>query len=152
MTPPTQLWMDAPRFGLLCAATLLGVGLACGVWKYRCIRRSPEACAPIYVDIAHRAALMYAFTTTLLAMLARDNAWPAAVCSACIAGAVSMFSLSIASYVLHGWLRDTDNQFRTPMKLGGRPVHAPAVDAFMGLKTVVEAGAVLVLASGQLLR
>jgi len=43
-----------------CGAFFL-VGLVTGVWKYRGMATSAEAVAPVYVDIAHRASLMYAF-------------------------------------------------------------------------------------------
>ena len=40
-------------------------GLFLGAWKYIHIHTSSEARAPVYVDIAHRASLMYAFACLL---------------------------------------------------------------------------------------
>lgn len=141
-------WSSATRFGLMCAAALFITGVLCGVWKYVCIRRSDAACAPVYVDIAHRASLMYAFSTVLLSLLAQTNTWSSAVCTACIGASVAMFAVSIGSYVLHGLLRDTDNQFRPPFALAGRPVHGRFVDAVMVLKATIETGAAVLLTWG----
>ncbi|MGH8248838.1 MAG: hypothetical protein ACREUU_20715 [Gammaproteobacteria bacterium] len=40
--------------------------LCTGTWKYFSIRTSPTAEAPYYVNIAHRAALMYSLAALLL--------------------------------------------------------------------------------------
>ena len=44
------------------------LALILGVWKYRQMATSPEHLAHPYVDIAHRAALMYSFATLLVAV------------------------------------------------------------------------------------
>lgn len=133
---------------LLCAGLLLQAGLWLGVWKYLAIRRSPDACAPEYVSIAHRAALMYAFACAVLAGLVQRTALPDAWAQACVLAMAASFALAVASYMLHGALRDTDNQFRRPHRLGRVPVHSGLVDAVMLAKAGVEVVASLALLWG----
>lgn len=72
--------------------------------------RSPDGQAHVYVDISHRAALMYAFASALLAPLVQFNAWPTGVTTAAVAVMVALFVGTIATYAWHGWRRDTANQ------------------------------------------
>jgi hypothetical protein len=53
------------------AGLCLMIGLLTGVWKYIAIMKSPKHQAPVYVDIAHRAALMYSFACLVLLEFAR---------------------------------------------------------------------------------
>ena len=47
---------------VLAAAGLIFIGaLLLGVWKYRQMAASPDGRAHPYVDVAHRAALLYSF-------------------------------------------------------------------------------------------
>ncbi|MDO3647234.1 hypothetical protein [Nocardia mangyaensis] len=98
--------------------TLLGTGLIflsallLGAWKYHGIRTSPRGAAHVYVDIAHRAALLYAFAGVLLAVFTELSAWPTAVNLIADLVILAFFVGAIASYVLHGARRDTTNQFR----------------------------------------
>mgnify|MGYP003342825893 CR=1 FL=1 len=133
---------------MLCAGLLLQAGLWLGVWKYLAIRRSPDACAPEYVSIAHRAALMYAFACTVLAGLVQHTALPDAWAQAGVLAMAGSFVLAVASYVLHGALRDTDNQFRKPHRVGRMTVHSALVDAVMAAKAVVEVVASVALLGG----
>lgn len=142
------VWTTAAAVGLACAGGLLGLAMLLGVWKYVEICRSSASRAPVYVDIAHRAALMYAFATTLLALLAQANALAPPWALASVLAAVASFLVSIASYVLHGVLRDTDNQFHPPYRLGQRPVHGAVVHGTMVAKAVVDIVSVAALTAG----
>ncbi|WP_275571819.1 hypothetical protein [Mycolicibacterium vanbaalenii] len=99
------------------ALTVLAAGLIfiwaliLGVWKYRQMATSPDHLAHPYVDIAHRAALLYAFATMLLAVFVELSAWPTWVNLTSAAVVVAFFVLAIATYVVHGTRRDTTNQF-----------------------------------------
>ncbi|QZT63139.1 hypothetical protein [Mycolicibacterium austroafricanum] len=99
------------------ALTVLAAGLIfiwaliLGVWKYRQMATSPDHLAHPYVDIAHRAALLYAFATMLLAVFVELSAWPTWVNLTSAAVVVAFFVLAIATYVMHGMRRDTTNQF-----------------------------------------
>ena len=99
------------RITLLVTGLIIQSALLLGVWKYHGIRTSPEGAAHVYVDIAHRAALLYAFAGVLLAVFTELSAWPTAVNLIADLVVLAFFVGAIASYVLHGALRDTTNQF-----------------------------------------
>jgi hypothetical protein len=124
---------------LLAAALMFLWALALGVWKYRQILESEEATAHPYVDIAHRAALLYSFALLLIATFVELSGWGIVV-NALAAGAMAFyFFAAVAGYVLHGWRRDTDNQFRHPVA---------GTHALMNSLIVAEIGGWLVLVAG----
>lgn len=102
------------RFVLLAAGLIFLWALALGVQKYAQMGRSPDALAHPYTDIAHRAALLYAFATMLLAAFAQLSDWPTWVDLGAAAVVVFFFVAAIGSYQWHGLRKDTDNQFRNP--------------------------------------
>jgi hypothetical protein len=57
---------EAERIALLGSGVYFLIGLLTGVWKYRGIMNSPTGQAHPYVDIVHRAALMYAFASLVV--------------------------------------------------------------------------------------
>jgi hypothetical protein len=67
------------RITLLAAGLIFLLALVLGVWKYRQIMVADDHRAHPYVDIAHRAALLYSFATLLLAVFVELSAWPASV-------------------------------------------------------------------------
>src|SRR3546814_19190318 len=69
----------AARLALVAAGLFFLSGLLTGVWKYAHIAQRADARAPAYVDIAHRASLMYAFAAFLLAQFAQIPPLPIAV-------------------------------------------------------------------------
>jgi hypothetical protein len=87
------------------------VALVLGVWKYRQIMAAPDHRAHPYVDIAHRAALLYSFATLLLAAFVELSAWPTWANVTAAAVVVVFFVGAIADYIIHGARRDTTNQF-----------------------------------------
>lgn len=102
------------RFVLLAAGLIFLWALALGVQKYAQMGRSPDALAHPYTDIAHRAALLYAFATMLLAAFAQLSDWPTWVDLGAAAVVIFFFVAAIGSYQWHGLRKDTDNQFRNP--------------------------------------
>ena len=140
--------MTAHAFCLTSAGSFLLTGLVTGIWKYAWIARSAEARAPVYVDIAHRTALMYAFACGLLAMLCERSAWRDGVNLAAAAVAIAFFALAVIGYVVHGVLRDTDNQLARPHRLGARTIPAAAIRAFMAALIAGEVGGVAVIVAG----
>ena len=58
------------QLGIVAAGVFFLTALLTGVWKYLQIRASENATAHPYVDIAHRASLMYSFAALLLAEFA----------------------------------------------------------------------------------
>jgi hypothetical protein len=124
---------------LLAAGLIFLWALVLGVWKYRQIAASPEAQAHPYVDIAHRAALLYSFATLLIAVFVELSDWSTLVNTIAAFGPIAFFVAAIAGYCIHGWRRDTDNQFRDPVR---------GTHAFMWALIVVEIGGFAVLVAG----
>jgi len=87
------------------------LALVLGVWKYRQIMAAADHRAHPYVDIAHRAALLYSFATLLIAVFVELSAWPTWLNLTAAMVLVFFFLAAIVSYISHGWRRDTTNQF-----------------------------------------
>ncbi|GAB7142162.1 hypothetical protein AWC22_02585 [Mycobacterium riyadhense] len=104
---------------LLATGLIFLLALGLGVWKYRQIMVTDDHRAHPYVDIAHRAALLYAFATLLIAVFVELSAWPAWVNLSAAMVAVFFFVGAIASYIFHGARRDTENQFDPPARGAG---------------------------------
>lgn len=143
--------MIAVELAQVSCGLLFLVGLGTGVWKYRGMITSLDGLAPAYVDICHRASLMYAFACLILVEFARRSAWPESVNLVAVAVPVLFFSLAIASYGVHGVLRDTDNQIRKPHALGGRKLHSSVITVFVYATAVGEIGGFVTLFTGTLL-
>lgn len=135
---------------IVSAGVFFMAGLLTGAWKYAHIARSPTATAPVYVDIAHRAALLYSFAALLLAVFAQLSVWSSTVDLVAAALPLLFFAGAILSYVIHGLLRDTDNQFLQPHRAGPMTVHPAAVAGYMWLLMAAEIGGFAVLFAGTL--
>jgi preprotein translocase subunit SecG len=103
------------KITLLAAGLIFLVALVLGVWKYRQIMVADDHRAHPYVDIAHRAALLYSFATLLLAAFVELSAWPAWVNLTAAMIVVFFFVAAILGYISHGVRRDTVNQFESPI-------------------------------------
>lgn len=99
---------------LLAAGLIFLLALALGVWKYREMATSANHLAHPYVDIAHRAALLYSFATLLIAVFVDLSAWPDWLNLTAAMVIVFFFVFAIVSYIVHGARRDTTNQLENP--------------------------------------
>ena len=99
------------RLTLLAAGLIFLLALALGVWKYRQMATSENHLAHPYVDIAHRAALLYSFATLLIAVFVELSAWPTWVNLTAALVVIFFFVGAILAYISHGARRDTVNQF-----------------------------------------
>lgn len=140
--------MNADMLCLLAAGLFFLNGLLTGVWKYLCMARSTDATAPVYVDIAHRTSLMYAFAAILLREFVpysplgpSGTLWAAGI-------PLLFFALAIVIYMVHGLLRDTDNQLRSPHRLGPLTLPAVMIHGFMWALMVGEIGGFSILLWG----
>lgn len=137
---------------LLFTYTACGVffltGLITGVWKYYHIHASEDAQAPVYVDIAHRTSLMYSFAALVLAKFVEFSPYSETVTFWAAAAPIVFFGLAISTYVIHGVLQDTDNQMRTPHRLGATTLPNWVIIAFMVTLTIAEIGGFGVLFVG----
>jgi hypothetical protein len=140
--------MTAATLCLLAAGLFFMTGLLTGLWKYRCIASSSTATAPVYVDIAHRTALMYSFSALLLREFVPFSPLSAAATRWAAGIPLLFFAAAIATYVLHGILRDTDNQLRHPHRLGTRTLPSLIIHGFMWALAIGEIGGFAVLLWG----
>ena len=104
------------KITLLAAGLIFLLALGLGVWKYRQIVVTEDHRAHPYVDIAHRAALLYSFATALIAIFVELSAWPTWVNLTAAMVVVFFFVGAIISYISHGMRRDTVNQFEHPLR------------------------------------
>ncbi|WP_066903410.1 hypothetical protein [Mycolicibacterium houstonense] len=105
---------SATAVTLLAAGLIFLLALTLGVWKYRQMVTSESHVAHPYVDIAHRASLLYASATLLTAVFVELSAWPGWVNLTAAMVLVFFFLAAIVSYIVHGVRRDTTNQFERP--------------------------------------
>jgi hypothetical protein len=124
---------------LLAAGLIFLLALVLGVWKDRQIMIADDHQAHPYVDIAHRAALLYSFATLLIAAFVELSAWPTWLNLTAAAVVVFFFVAAIASYISHGMRRDTGNQFESPER---------ALRVEMMLLIIGEIGGFAVLLAG----
>ncbi len=126
--------MTAATLCLLAAGVFFASGLLTGLWKYGWIAatRATTAAAPVYVDIAHRTSLMYAFSALLLRefvpyspLSPRGTPWATGV-------PLLFFAAAISIYVVHCLLPDTDNQLRRPYAFRRGRLPGLLVHGFMG--------------------
>ena len=136
------------QLAIVFSGIYLWVGMLTGVWKYIQISRSTQARAHYYVDIAHRSSLLYAPASLILAVMAYFSVWSAQVNLICIVINLIFFSFSILSYVIHGALQDTNNQFKQPHGLGNYTVPKMLMRTLMILLVVGEVGATTILLLG----
>ncbi|WP_156749608.1 hypothetical protein [Mycobacterium sp. E1747] len=127
------------KITLLAAGVIFLLALALGVWKYGQMMAADDHRAHPYVDIAHRAALLYSFATLLLAVFVELSAWPTWVNLTAAGVVVSFFVGAILSYIGHGVRRDTVNQFENPV---------PGTRVMMALLIAGEIGGFSVLLAG----
>jgi hypothetical protein len=124
---------------LLAAGLIFLLALILGIWKYRQMAVTADHLAHPYVDIAHRAALLYSFATLLVAVFVQLSAWPIWVNLTAAMVLVFFFVVAIASYIQHGLRHDTTNQFEHP---------GPGLHAGMAALIIGEVGGFSVLLSG----
>lgn len=140
--------MNAANFALISAGVFFLVGLLTGVWKYAAIMRSEKARAPYYVDIAHRASLMYSFAVILLREFIPFSPFSETATFYIVAVQVLFFGSAILTYITHGFLRDTNNQLKQPHQLGKYFLPSILVRGYMWALIVAEVGGFVLLLGG----
>jgi hypothetical protein len=107
-SPVSSLGVDTIST-ILAAGLFFLLALVLGIWKYRQMATSENHLAHPYVDIAHRAALLYSFATMLVAVFVELSAWPTWVNLTAAMVLVFFFVAAIVEYIVHGIRRDTTN-------------------------------------------
>jgi hypothetical protein len=124
---------------LLADALMFLIALLLGVLKYRQMLGSEDGLAHPYVDIGHRAALLYSFALLLVATFVQLSGFSELV-NLLAAGAMTViFFSAVGDYAMHGLRRDTDNQIRD---------RVPGLKPFMTILIIAEIGGWLVLIAG----
>ncbi|MDX1755448.1 MAG: hypothetical protein R3175_05240 [Marinobacter sp.] len=141
----------AEKLCITAAFVFFMTGLLTGILKYRCMATSANASAPVYVNVAHRSSLMYAFAALLLAFFARLSVFTDLVDTLAAIAALAFFAFAITTYIIHGLLDDTSNQLRKPHRLGKRALPSWVTPVFMASLIVAEVGGAAVLGVGALL-
>lgn len=131
--------MAAYSLALIASATFFLAGLVLGVWKFRGMATSADGLAHPYIDTAHRAALMYAFATVMIAVFVQVSQLSAQLELFAVSLLVAYFAIAIMTYVVHGWKKDTDNQVRN---MGA------AANVFMWSLVAAEIGGFLIIFYG----
>ena len=101
----------AIKISLLASGLFLLAGMLTGVLKYQRIMTSPEHRAPVYVDIAHRAAFLYSFAMLVIAKLLEYNPYSVKVQTVAVTTVLIFFVITILGYLAHGIKNDTENIF-----------------------------------------
>ena len=130
---------DDTKAVLLAAGLMFLWALLLGVVKYRQMATSPMALAHPYIDTAHRAALLYSFATLLVATFVELSGFSELVNLLAAGALIFFFAAAVIGYMVHGLRRDTDNQFRDPVR---------GTHAFMHALITAEIGGFLVLLAG----
>ena len=131
--------MTAYQLATVSAGVFFLNALLTGVWKYRQIAASDQARAHPYVDIAHRASLMYSFAALLVATFVEISQLPNKIEFVATFFLLIYFAMAIISYMVQGFLKKTENQF----------INAPLIFGwFMWSLIIAEIGGFCVLLFG----
>lgn len=101
----------AVKISVAAAGLYLLAGMLLGVVKYRRIMTSAEHRAPVYIDIAHRAAFMYSFAALVIAKLLEHSPYSERVQVGAAGLVLAYFTFTILGYTAHGLRDDTENIF-----------------------------------------
>ena len=102
----------AIKLSLLASGLFLLSGMLTGVMKYRRTMQSLDHRAPVYIDIAHRASLLYSFAALVMAKLLEYSPYSDRVQILATAFPLAFFAITIVGYFVFGMLDTTDNIFQ----------------------------------------
>ncbi|MEW9900969.1 hypothetical protein ABWL39_20305 [Chitinivorax sp. PXF-14] len=102
----------AVKLTLAASGIFLLAGLVGGILKYRGIMTSPNHRAHPYIDIAHRAALLYSFAALVMAELLTFNPYSEQVQLLITGVPLFFFTVAIAQYYRLGLSGKVTNQFK----------------------------------------
>jgi hypothetical protein len=102
----------AVKISLLSSGLFLLLGMLTGILKYRGMMQSAAHTAPVYIDIAHRTALLYSFAMLVAAKLLEYNPYSVTLQTVAAGLMITFFALTFAGHLMHGLKNDTDNLFR----------------------------------------
>lgn len=100
------------KLTLAASGIFLFVGLIGGILKYHGIMTSPDHQAHPYIDIAHRASLLYSFAALVMAALLNFSPYSDRVQVLITGVPLFFFAAAIAQYYRLGFERRITNQFK----------------------------------------
>lgn len=103
---------SAAVVALIAAGVFFLTALATGIWKYSHMMADDKGEAPYYVNIAHRASLLYSFAALLIAIFAALSGFSALLNLVAAVVPLFFFGFAILLYIQLGLKNETDNQFR----------------------------------------
>lgn len=101
----------AVKISLLASGAFLLAAMLIGIAKYRQMLERETHQANAYVDIAHRAALLYSFAALVIAELAKYSPFTEKFLMIIVVVPLALFALTIAQYARLGWLGREETQF-----------------------------------------
>lgn len=102
----------AVKLTLAASGLFLLVGMIGGILKYHGIMTSPNHRAPPYIDVAHRASLLYSFAALVMAALLYFSPYSLPVQLVITGVPLFFFAAAIAQYFRLGLAGEATNQFR----------------------------------------
>lgn len=135
----------AIKISILFSGIFFLAGLISGIWKYVCIKRSPDKSAPVYVSKTHTSCFMYSFAALLVGKLVESNQFSVNLNIFISSLLFLFFSLSIISYIVYGLNSEIKNQFSVPVTIGDRELPEFMRDLFMVSLILVEVIAFCIL-------
>jgi len=83
-----------------------------GILKYQRMLTTGDHVAPVYINIAHRAAFLYSFAMLVVATLLEHGNGSLRVQLGATATLLIFLTLTVFGYLAHGLKNQTDNLFR----------------------------------------
>lgn len=143
MTPAQNLCLFASGLFLL-------TGLITGVWKYLDMIKSENKQAHYYIDTCHRASLLYSFACLVILQFVNLSPYSSGLTLLFSGLPIAFFAFAISTYLVHGILKDTENQFESPHKLGSYSLPKILFHGSMVLLIIAEIGGFGALFAGYL--
>jgi len=139
--------MSAAVISILSAGVFFLFGLITGVIKYQQVVASPQGRAHIYIDVCHRASLMYAFACLLIYQFVLISELADWLELTAVVMLVFYFATAVISYFIHGIKQDTRNQLHLPEGQKATFVHK-TIPLYMWSLIAAEIGGFLILFYG----
>jgi len=139
--------MSAATISILSTGAFFLFGLITGVIKYQQMVASPRGRAHIYMDICHRASLMYAFACLLIYQFVLISELADWLELTAVVLLVGYFATAVISYFVHGIKQDTKNQLHLTEGETAGFVHR-AIPWYMWSLIAAEIGGFLILFYG----
>ena len=107
---------------LVACGSFFLTGLLTGIWKHAEMLKGPTHQAPVYVDIAHRAALLYSFAALVIAKFVELSPFAPWVNTLAAAAPLFFFASAILRYISLAKANNTQNQYVTSLEMNRRGV------------------------------